>query len=745
MKYPAFVLGDTIEAKRQEARALRALERKREKARCEGSLVEFMIRAWPEIESGEFSLSWHHEEIAAQLEAITRGEIRNLVINVPPRCTKTLLCNVFYPAWVWAQSDIAPLSGPQVKFLCVSYGATLSEEIAVKMRRLVMGAWYQGLWGASVQIAEDQQSRANFANTRGGERMSSSIEGGLLGRGGDCLPGATLVETTSGPKRIDCLDISAAPEHILSHDQDHKTPAYHRVIAIARRHATTIWRIRTRSGNVVEATGEHRFFTGRGFVPAAALAVGDILLRAVPQTGRPPRQRIGEEGPASRLGLPSSTSFAAKWDCVSLVEEIRREEVVYDLQVEETETFFANGILVHNCTIVDDPHSLIGAESDVQRRSTIEGMRSLVTRITDPRTSARLLVMQRLHQHDATDYALENWGSARDPVVHLMFPMRFDERRAIPEDPRQIDGELLWPDVWAEDLVAREERELGSYGAAGQLQQSPVPRGGGIILREWWRLWPDDAIEIAGVDAVYKCSLCKWVGYVPRRLDEVVDCPNCGSAATRTIPFPQFSFRLLSVDTNFGDKEENSWSAATSLEVWHGKDDAPRIMLAYAWRGRPHLHVSKDEAAKGGMGLVERIHDIANRRKSDVVLIEKKTRGQDLYDELARQSVEWPYRLEWWDPTGRGDKAARLNAVSGLFANDLVWAPNTVWAETVITEVVNQPRAQFSDLADTVSQGLLYLRNSGMLPTTEEHSREVRRSLVFRGNRPGVASEIEGL
>jgi phage terminase large subunit-like protein len=566
---------------RREAEVTRERDLAEERETCEGSLVMFMARAWEEIEPGELDINWHHQEIAAALEAITAGQMRALIINQPPRTTKTLMCNVFWPAWIWAQPEAnwGPLAGPHVRFLCVSYGATLSEEIAVKMRRLVTGEWYQTLWGDRVKIREDQQNRANFANTAGGERMSNSIEGGLLGRGGDIQ-------------------------------------------------------------------------------------------------------------------------------------------------------------------VVDDPHHLVGAESTLQRRATLEGMRSLVTRVTDPRISARVLVMQRLHTDDATNYALENWPG----VEHLCYPMRFNADIAAmqPTDPREYDGELLWPTVWTEEAVAAEERELTPYGVAGQLQQSPVPRGGGIILRDWWRLWPDDAPEAAGMDAGYRCPVCKWVGYVRAADADGIACPSCGSLATREVPFPPFSFRLLSVDTNFGEKEENSWSAATCWEVWHGKDDAPRVMLTYAWRGRPHLHATKEAAAKGDLGLVERIHKIANQRQIDLVLIEHKTRGEDLYHELARQSVEWPYRLEWFEPTGRGDKIARLNAVSGLFTADLVWAPNKAWAETVITEVCEARPGTVGDLTDTASQGLTYLRQSHLLPTTEEYTREARRALVFRGNRPGVAAEIEG-
>ncbi len=95
----------------------------------------------------------------------------------------SLIVNVLWPAWTWCRGERLSLSGPQVKFLSVSYQADLSQIIALKMLRLVKGTWYQGHWGDRIQIMEDQKSRANFGNSAGGERLSSSIEAGLIGRG----------------------------------------------------------------------------------------------------------------------------------------------------------------------------------------------------------------------------------------------------------------------------------------------------------------------------------------------------------------------------------------------------------------------------------------------------------------------------------------------------------------------------------------------------------------------------------
>jgi len=167
--------------------------RRDERRECENSLLAFFKRAWREVDPSPFELNWHHVVICRELEALARGEYRDYVLNIPPRCGKTILTSVVYPAWLWCQPKERQrrLMGPHVRFLCVSYGATLAEVAAVKMRRLVMGPWYQAHWGERVKIQSDQAGRADFGNTAGGERISNSIEGGILGRGGDiqiCFP-----------------------------------------------------------------------------------------------------------------------------------------------------------------------------------------------------------------------------------------------------------------------------------------------------------------------------------------------------------------------------------------------------------------------------------------------------------------------------------------------------------------------------------------------------------------------------
>lgn len=135
--------------------------------------------------------------------------------------------------------------------------------------------------------------------------------------------------------------------------------------------------------------------------------------------------------------------------------------------------------------IVDDPHSVDGAESEAERLSTVRTFReSVPTRLNDPQRSAIVVVMQRLHEADVSGTILA-LGLGYE---HLMLPMEFEpERRCRTSigfvDPRAEEGELLFPERFPRGIVERDKIPLGSYAVAGQFQQRPAPRSGGLFQR----------------------------------------------------------------------------------------------------------------------------------------------------------------------------------------------------------------------------------------------------------------------
>ncbi|HEY0122397.1 MAG TPA: phage terminase large subunit [Rhizobium sp.] len=135
--------------------------------------------------------------------------------------------------------------------------------------------------------------------------------------------------------------------------------------------------------------------------------------------------------------------------------------------------------------IIDDPHSVDGAESEAERLSTIRTFReSVPTRLSDPQRSAIVVVMQRLHEADVSGTIL----SLGLGYEHLMLPMEFEPERCCRTsmgfaDPRTEEGELLFPERFPRAVVERDKVPLGSYAVAGQFQQRPSPRSGGLFQR----------------------------------------------------------------------------------------------------------------------------------------------------------------------------------------------------------------------------------------------------------------------
>lgn len=141
--------------------------------------------------------------------------------------------------------------------------------------------------------------------------------------------------------------------------------------------------------------------------------------------------------------------------------------------------------------LLDDPLAADDANSDAALLAAeLSFLEALPTRINNDR-SAIVVIMQRLHERDTSGLIL----SRGLPYTHLCLPMRFEAERRCEtsigfRDPRTVEGELLFPDRFPEAQVTELERTLGSYATAGQLQQRPVPRGGGLFRREWFGTIP---------------------------------------------------------------------------------------------------------------------------------------------------------------------------------------------------------------------------------------------------------------
>lgn len=147
--------------------------------------------------------------------------------------------------------------------------------------------------------------------------------------------------------------------------------------------------------------------------------------------------------------------------------------------------------------IIDDPHNVREGESDAKRNAAVMWFgETLPTRVNDQEESPMVMIMQRVHESDVSGFVLEN---LRDEWEHLCLPMRRELDHQYPSrtslgfrDWRETEGELLWPDRFPESAIAALEKTFraagGDYAVAGQLQQRPAPREGGMFKRDAFQI-----------------------------------------------------------------------------------------------------------------------------------------------------------------------------------------------------------------------------------------------------------------
>ena len=517
-----------------------------DRAEFEDSLYAFLMNGWKYIDPAPFAHGWPIEAVAEHLQAVVDGDIKRLIINIPPRCAKSSLTSVAFPAFTWAQRRKSDTSGPGVQFLHASYSQILTLRDSTKCRRLIESPWYQGLWGDRFSLMADQNTKSRFDNDKGGSRLSTSVGSSLTGEGG-------------------------------------------------------------------------------------------------------------------------------------------------------------------NIIVVDDPNAAQEAHSEATIATTIEWWDgALSTRLNNAKTGAFVVIQQRLGEEDLTGHIL---SKEVGEWTHLCLPMRFEPERSFMtsigwEDPRKEPGELLWPERFGEREVANLERQMGPWTAAGQLQQRPEPKGGGVIKREWWQLWEREK-------------------------------------------FPPLDYVMASLDTAYTTKTENDYSAMTVWGVFSGgnqgaianrvigrdsetismikrtyTEEHPKVMMMFAWQERLELHE-----------LVLKVSQTMKDYKVDKILIENKAAGISTAQEIRRLYGHEDFAVQLVDPKSQ-DKLSRLYSVQHLFAEGLIFAPDRTWADQVITQVSTFPKGKHDDLVDTVSMALRHLREIGLLVRGDEFTAELEGKMHHTGSPP---------
>lgn len=141
-------------------------------------LTMLLERAFRDLEPGTpFAPNWHYDAMAHQLDRVARGELHNLIINVPPRSGKSLLVTVVWPLFLWGQE-------PSLRILCVSHTDELAREFSLKRKAIAQSAWYKALFPLT-RLARVRD--LELTTTAHGSILGVGVGGAVLGRGADLI------------------------------------------------------------------------------------------------------------------------------------------------------------------------------------------------------------------------------------------------------------------------------------------------------------------------------------------------------------------------------------------------------------------------------------------------------------------------------------------------------------------------------------------------------------------------------
>jgi predicted phage terminase large subunit-like protein len=170
----------------------------------ERKLIDFMKNHWSALEPGQpFTPGWAIEATCEHLQAVTECQIKRLLINVPPGCTKSMSTSVFWPAWEWGPRQL-----PHHRFILAAHEQNLAIRDNVRSRDLMLDESYQEHWGDNVRFKGDVNSKIYYENQSTGWRMASSVGSGLTGYRGDRL-------ILDDPHSIKKADSDAFREEVL--------------------------------------------------------------------------------------------------------------------------------------------------------------------------------------------------------------------------------------------------------------------------------------------------------------------------------------------------------------------------------------------------------------------------------------------------------------------------------------------------------------------------------------------------
>ena len=149
---------------------------------CQDNFLIFVRAMWPDFicrDTTDPTKFGHHQIIAKEFESIATAKHNRLIVNMPPRHTKSEFASYLFPAWMIGRN-------PKMKLMQVSHNAELATRFGSKVRNLMETEDYKSIFG-DVKLREDSKAKGRWETNHGGEYFAAGVGGSITGRGADLL------------------------------------------------------------------------------------------------------------------------------------------------------------------------------------------------------------------------------------------------------------------------------------------------------------------------------------------------------------------------------------------------------------------------------------------------------------------------------------------------------------------------------------------------------------------------------
>ncbi len=317
--------------------------------------------------------------------------------------------------------------------------------------------------------------------------------------------------------------------------------------------------------------------------------------------------------------------------------------------------------------IVDDPHSEQDMLSGNFDALAIAYQWFLIGARTRLMPKGRVVIVAtRWHKSDLIGKLVSDMSKSDEvDQYHVVeFPAILNE---------DTDNEkALWPEFFDLEALRRTRSTMPAYQWNAQYQQNPTGDTSAICKREWWRIWEGEEPP--------KCE------YIIQALDAAAELKNTSDFTSIT-----------------------TWGV-----FWNDAESANQIILLNSVRARLEFPELKEKALEE-----------YSYWEPDSLLVEKKSNGTPLYQELRRMGIPavdyTPHRGTMDSPNS---KYARLNSVVDMIKSGMVWVPSTRWAEQLVEELAEFPYGDHDDTVDTTLMALTRFRQGGFLRLPSDQADE---------------------